>query len=74
MLHNLISQAEAIFKSGLNVLSELPEFIDGKNTDEQTQKLLKSMVAEMLVLPDDPNQDYLNLFNYFQKIIPEFKW
>jgi len=34
LLHNLISQAEAIFKSGIQTLVELPELIDGKNVDE----------------------------------------
>lgn len=37
LLHNLISQSDAIFKSGLQVMKELPEQIDQKNTDEQLE-------------------------------------
>jgi hypothetical protein len=57
LLHNLISQSEAIFKSGLSVIQDLPEQIDGKNVDELLQRTLKQLLAQMLVLPDDPNID-----------------
>lgn len=65
LINNLISQAEAIFKSAISTLAEMPEQLNGKNSDEQCYTTWKSMISFLIVLPDDPEADFLNLFNGF---------
>ncbi|KRX02875.1 hypothetical protein PPERSA_04078 [Pseudocohnilembus persalinus] len=74
LVHNLISQADSMFKTSLTLLAELPESIDGKNIDEKLAPLMKNMVGLMIILPDDPEMDYLHFFQGFYKLYQVFKW
>ena len=35
---------------------------------------MKNMISFMIVLPDDPEKDYLHLFSGFYGLLEMFKW
>lgn len=55
---NLISQSSSLFKMSISQLLELEA-----NYDEQVSQMLKQIVGFMFVMPDDPENEFLFMYN-----------
>lgn len=74
LLHNLVSQAESAFRNALQILTELPENINQRPTDEQIISDLSSLVSFSIVLPDNPESENLEIYSGLVPILDSFKW
>jgi len=74
LLHNLVSQAESAFRNALQILTELPENINQRPTDEQIISDLSSLVSFSIVLPDNPESENLEIYAGLVPILDSFKW
>lgn len=74
LMHNMISQSEGIFKTAIVSVSELPEVFEGRQSDALFQGFLKNLISFMIVLPENPENDYLHVLSGFKNAIDVFKW
>ncbi|EGR27329.1 hypothetical protein IMG5_197970 [Ichthyophthirius multifiliis] len=73
LLHNLISQSESAFKTALQILSEIPEQ-QQTISEDLLKNFLSNMVSFLIVLPENPENDMLYIFQGFLNILNLYKW
>lgn len=63
LIHNLVSQSESLMKNAISVLSELPDKIPGTTLDRFVTSRIKNMMSYLLVVPQNPEYEYLHLLD-----------
>jgi len=59
---NLLSQSEAVVKTTIETLLELPETHNGRPIDEVITPYILDLISFIIIVPDDPSAGYLNIF------------
>ncbi|KAM3141230.1 hypothetical protein pb186bvf_006615 [Paramecium bursaria] len=70
----LISQSEAVFQTAVETLLELPELNNNQIVDNQVTPIISELISWMIVIPDDPQADYLLLYQGFMAAVDQVKW
>ncbi|CAD8189870.1 unnamed protein product [Paramecium octaurelia] len=71
---NLLSQSEAVIKTTIENLLELPETFNGRPIDEIVVPYILDLISFIIVVPDDPSAGYLNIFQGLLKALEQLKW
>ncbi|CAD8106301.1 unnamed protein product [Paramecium sonneborni] len=71
---NLLSQSEAVIKTAIETLLELPDTHNGRPIDEVALPYILDLISFIILVPDDPSAGYLNIFQGLLKAIEQFKW
>jgi len=75
LLFNLTSQAETLCKSAIGLFAELPKKVKDLPIEDVIESKIKNLISFLIVLPENPENDYLHIFNgLYAGLTSHVKW